>query len=59
MQAPVSAVIPCYNCSATIEKAVDSIAKQTLIPQEVILVNDDSSDQTIDILQNLQNNYGK
>ena len=59
MQAPVSAVIPCYNCSATIEKAVDSIAKQTLIPQEVILVNDDSSDQTIDILQNLQNIYGK
>ena len=59
MQAPVSAVIPCYNCSETIEKAVDSIAKQTLIPQEVILVNDDSSDQTIDILQNLQNIYGK
>jgi glycosyltransferase involved in cell wall biosynthesis len=59
MQAPVSAVIPCYNCSETIEKAVDSIAKQTLIPQEVILVNDDSSDHTIDILQNLQNNYGK
>lgn len=59
MQAPVSAVIPCYNCSETIEKAVDSIAKQTLIPQEVILVNDDSSDQTIDILQNLQNTYGK
>jgi glycosyltransferase involved in cell wall biosynthesis len=59
MQAPVSAVIPCYNCSETIEKAVDSIAKQTLIPWEVILVNDDSSDQTIDILQNLQNTYGK
>ena len=59
MQAPVSAIIPCYNCSKTIEKAVDSIAKQTLIPQEIILVNDDSSDQTIDILQNLQNTYGK
>lgn len=59
MQAPVSAVIPCYNCSETIEKAVNSIAKQTLIPQQVILVNDGSSDQTINILQNLQNIYGK
>jgi glycosyltransferase involved in cell wall biosynthesis len=59
MQAPVSVIIPCYNCSETIEKAVDSIAKQTLIPKEVILVNDNSPDQTIEILQNLQNIYGK
>ena len=50
MQAPVSVIIPCYNCSETIEKAVDSIAKQTLIPKEVILVNDNSPDQTIEIL---------
>jgi glycosyltransferase involved in cell wall biosynthesis len=59
MQAPVSVIIPCYNCSETIGKAVTSIAKQTLIPKEVILVNDNSPDQTIEILQNLQNTYGK
>lgn len=59
MQAPVSVVIPCFKCAETIERAVDSIAKQTLIPQEVILVNDASPDNTIDILQNLQNAYGK
>jgi glycosyltransferase involved in cell wall biosynthesis len=59
MQAPVSVIIPCFKCAETIERAVDSIAKQTLIPQEVILVNDASPDHTIDILKKLQNIYGK
>jgi len=59
MQAPVSAIIPCFKCAETIERAVDSIAKQTLLPKEVILVNDASTDHTIDILKKLQNIYGK
>jgi len=59
MQAPVSTIIPCFKCAETIERTVDSIAKQTLIPKEVILVNDASTDHTIDILKKLQNIYGK
>lgn len=59
MQAPVSVVIPCYQCFRTIEQAVDSIANQTLLPSEVILVNDYSLDQTITVLENLQNTYDK
>ena len=59
MKAPVSVIIPCFKCAETIERAIDSIAKQTLIPHEVILVNDASPDNTIDILKKLQNIYGK
>ncbi|MGM0901297.1 MAG: glycosyltransferase family 2 protein [Bacillota bacterium] len=43
-KASVSVVIPCFNSVETIERAVSSIAKQTLLPEEVIIVNDCSTD---------------
>jgi glycosyltransferase involved in cell wall biosynthesis len=57
MEAPVSVVIPCYRCADTIARAVESIAKQTLLPTEVILVDDCSQDNTLKILDELQNQY--
>lgn len=51
---PVSVVIPCYNCAATIRRAVDSVAGQTLLPAEVILVDDASGDATREVLSELQ-----
>ncbi|AFY32514.1 glycosyltransferase family 2 protein [Calothrix sp. PCC 7507] len=59
MEPSVSVIIPCYCCSDTISRSVDSIAKQTLIPAEVILVNDGSKDGTWEILQHLQDKYKK
>ncbi len=59
MTASVSTVIPCYRCSDTIGQVVDSVAKQTLLPSEVILVDDDSGDNTLDVLLELQRDYGK
>jgi glycosyltransferase involved in cell wall biosynthesis len=59
MIAPVSTIIPCYRCSDTISRAVDSVAKQTLLPAEVILVDDGSGDNTPEILLQLQRDYGK
>lgn len=44
MRAPVSVVIPCYCCADTIDKAVESVWKQTWRPYEVILVEDSSKD---------------
>lgn len=44
--APVSVIIPCYNCAATIERAVASVCSQTLRPAELILIDDASSDNT-------------
>lgn len=50
-RAPVSVVVPCYRCSDTIGAAVESIAAQTLWPEEVLLVDDASGDDTVEALR--------
>lgn len=59
MQSPVSVIIPCYRCTDTIERAVESITRQTLPPEEVLLVEDCSDDdgKTLDSLYRLQQRY--
>ena len=49
---PVSVIIPCYNCSETIMLAVDSIIRQSALPEDIFLVDDASSDngQTTKVL---------
>ena len=44
MFANVSVIIPCYCCSETIGRAVESVLKQTLLPKEIILIDDFSND---------------
>lgn len=51
--APVSVVVPCYRCVDTIGRAVGSIAEQTLMPAELILVDDGSGDGTLERLHAL------
>lgn len=46
-RACVSVIIPCYRCSETIGRALASVAGQTLMPKEVILVEDASSDNGV------------
>ena len=41
---PVSAVIPCHNCAATIRRATASVLTQSRPPAELILVDDGSDD---------------
>jgi glycosyltransferase involved in cell wall biosynthesis len=52
--ANVTVVIPCYRCSLTIERAIDSILSQTKIPAEVILVDDCSGDDTLNVLREIE-----
>ena len=52
----ISVIIPCYNCESTIAETLASIAAQTLPPEEVILVDDGSSDQTWEVLHALRAN---
>jgi glycosyltransferase involved in cell wall biosynthesis len=42
--APISVVIPCYRCAETIEASVRSIYSQSILPSEIILVEDFSDD---------------
>ena len=58
----ISLYIPAYNAEKTIEKSIESILQQTLIPKEIIVINDCSSDKTLNLLKNFNqikiiNNY--
>lgn len=55
---PVSVIIPCYRCVSTILRAVESVACQTARPAELILVEDNSQDNTLNILKQLANKFG-
>ena len=50
-RADVSVVIPMYNSSTTILRALLSVASQTCKPVEVILVDDASTDNTLDLIE--------
>jgi glycosyltransferase involved in cell wall biosynthesis len=46
--ADVSVIIPAYRAGATIRRALESVAAQTVKPLEVIVVDDGSDDATLD-----------
>lgn len=47
--ATVSIVIPAYNASATLPHCLEACLAQTMPPHEIIVVDDESHDDTIDI----------
>ena len=49
MNPKVSVIIPAYNTEAYIAKAIESALKQTLTDIEVIIVDDASSDKTVEV----------
>lgn len=53
----VSVVIPGYNVGSYIEACLASVYAQTHKPREVICVNDGSSDNTLDVLYQLQEQH--
>ncbi|MGK7946741.1 MAG: glycosyltransferase family 2 protein [Microcystaceae cyanobacterium] len=59
MDVPVSVIIPCYCCGATIKRTLESVAHQTYRPSEVLLVEDGSPDDTLTVLKSLEEQYPK
>lgn len=50
----ISAIIPCYNGEKFLREAVDSINNQTYPPQEIVIVNDGSTDKSKEIIETLK-----
>jgi len=48
-----SAYVPCYNAAATVRRAVESVLAQTIRPDEVLLVDDGSTDGSLDAVSGL------
>ena len=55
--APVSVIIPAFNAAKSIERALRSVALQTLPPSEVIVVDDGSSDDTTAVAKAMQDEF--
>lgn len=47
----ISVIIPVYNSSRYITEAIESVLQQTVPPQEIIVVDDGSDDETKQVLQ--------
>jgi len=53
MKLTVTAVVPCYNGAKFIKATLDSLLNQSIKPDEVILVDDGSIDDTADIAESM------
>ena len=50
----ISIYVPVYNGEKTIERCIYSILNQSLKPKNILVVNDYSSDNSLQILKNLK-----
>ncbi|MBV4357846.1 glycosyltransferase family 2 protein [Pinibacter aurantiacus] len=55
MERSVSVIIPNYNCEEWVEKAIKSCTAQRPFVKEIIVVDDHSTDQSLSVLNRLQN----
>lgn len=53
----VSIIVPVYNAERSIQRTVESIEKQVYEDIEVILINDGSKDQSLDVCEQLKTLY--
>jgi glycosyltransferase involved in cell wall biosynthesis len=49
----VSVIIPTYNAARTIQETVESVLQQTLSDLELIIINDGSQDNTVEVLSKI------
>ena len=50
----VSVIIPTYNSDATISRALRSVLNQTVSDFEVIVIDDGSTDKTVEVLRDYE-----
>lgn len=49
-----SVIIPAHNEEAFLGLTLDSLLQQTVLPREIVIVNDNSTDRTAEIISNFQ-----
>ncbi len=54
----ISIIIPTYNCSNTLEAAINSVLDQTLEDRELIIIDGGSTDGTLDLLRKFEDKIG-
>ena len=52
----VSIIIPVYNVEDYLKKCLDSVVQQTMHELEIIVINDESTDNSLDIIRNYEKN---
>lgn len=52
----VSVVIPSYNYASYVESAIESVLNQSRKPDEIIVINDGSTDNTAEVLEKYKDN---
>lgn len=55
----LSLIIPCYNKIKYLETCIESVMQQTRLPDEIILVDDCSSDGTRELIVELSEKYSR
>lgn len=53
----VSVIVPSYNMAHLLPRSIESAAQQEHAPAEIIVVDDGSSDNTVQVLQELSDKY--
>lgn len=56
MSLSISIVIPVYNESDTIERCLNSVLEQTVAPDQIVIVNNMSTDDTVEIVMQYMSN---
>lgn len=54
----VSVIVPCYNHASYVEKAIDSVLRQTYPNVELVVIDDGSRDDSVRILEELAARHG-
>jgi glycosyltransferase involved in cell wall biosynthesis len=54
MSASVSVVVPTFNYGRFIHEALESVLRQTLVPEEIIVVDDGSTDDTVQTVRRFE-----
>ncbi len=53
----ISVIIPVYNRPAKVQRAIGSVVAQTYSPEEIIVVDDHSTDSTSEVLSDIYTQY--